>query len=193
MEAKLFSALSASVVKQGDIERMHIVSDKVTITFPQPDGGVFLAVDSFELSPAKARLYVYMLLNKSVNNNLSLCSFMPYDLDMLVDQVKEVTGWNVSNWELLKAAERTINMARAFNAREGFSAADDVLPDRFFEPLQGGPLQGKQLDRAQFLETRAVTYDMLGWDRQTAAPKRWKLYELGLDWVVEDLEKHGLF
>jgi hypothetical protein len=33
---------------------------------------------------------------------------------------------------------------------------------------------------------------MLGWDRQTAAPKRWKLYELGLDWVVQDMEKRGL-
>jgi aldehyde:ferredoxin oxidoreductase len=155
--------------------------------------GILDAVDSFELSPAKARMYVYMMLNKSVNNNLSLCSFMPYNLDMLVEQVRAVTGWNVSNWELLKATERTIDMARAFNAREGFSAADDVLPDRFFEPLQGGPLQGKQLDRSQFFETRALTYDMLGWDRQTAAPKRWKLYELGLDWVVEDLEKRGLF
>ncbi|MFH1122574.1 MAG: ABC transporter ATP-binding protein [Pseudomonadota bacterium] len=32
---------------------MHIVSDRVTVTFPQPDGGVFLAVDSFELQVRK--------------------------------------------------------------------------------------------------------------------------------------------
>ncbi|MFH1487977.1 MAG: ABC transporter ATP-binding protein [Pseudomonadota bacterium] len=32
---------------------MHIVSDRVTVTFPQPDGGVFLAVDSFELQVQK--------------------------------------------------------------------------------------------------------------------------------------------
>lgn len=154
--------------------------------------GILDPVDTFELSPAKARLYVYMTLNNSVNNNLSLCSFMPYNLDMMVDQVKAVTGWNVSNWELLKAAERTLNLARAFNAREGFTAADDILPDRLFEPLQGGTLEGKKLDRHQFFETRDITYDMLGWDQQTGAPKRWKLYELGLDWVVEDLEKHGV-
>jgi aldehyde:ferredoxin oxidoreductase len=133
-----------------------------------------------------------MMLNKSVNNNLSLCSFMPYDLDMMVDQVKAVTGWNVSNWELLKAAERTLNMARAFNAREGFTAADDTLPDRFFDPLQGGTLKGKKLDHGQFFETRDITYDMLGWDRQKASPKRWKLLELGLGWVAEDLQKHGV-
>jgi aldehyde:ferredoxin oxidoreductase len=154
--------------------------------------GILEAVDTFELSPAKARLYVYMMLNKSVNNNLVICSFMPYSLDMMVAQVKAVTGWNVSNWELLKAAERSLNMARAFNAREGFIAADDVLPDRFFQPLAGGTLKGQAIDRSQFFETRQITYDMLGWDRQTAAPKGWKLYELGLDWVVDDLESQGV-
>jgi aldehyde:ferredoxin oxidoreductase len=154
--------------------------------------GILDAVDTFELSPAKARLYVYMMLNKSVSNNLSQCSFMPYDLDMMVDQVKAVTGWNVSNWELLKAAERTLNMARAFNAREGFTATDDILPDRFFDPLKGGTLEGRKLDRGQFFETRDITYDMLGWDRQKASPKRWKLLELGLEWVAEDLQKRGV-
>jgi aldehyde:ferredoxin oxidoreductase len=154
--------------------------------------GILDAVDTFELSPAKARLYIYMMLNKSVNNNLTLCSFMPYSLDMMIDQVRAVTGWNVSNWELIKAAERSLNMARAFNAREGFSAADDVLPDRLFEPLKGGTLEGKRLDRDQFFDTRSITYDMLGWDRQTAAPKRWKLLELGLGWVVENLEQNDV-
>ncbi len=154
--------------------------------------GILDAVDTFELSPAKARLYVYMMLNKSVNNNLTLCSFMPYSLDMMVDQVRATTGWNVSSWELIKAAERSLNMARAFNAREGFSAADDVLPDRFFESLEGGTLEGKRLDPDQFLDTRSITYDMLGWDRQTAAPKRWKLLELGLGWVVENLEQNDV-
>jgi aldehyde:ferredoxin oxidoreductase len=83
-------------------------------------------------------------------------------------------------------------MARIFNARVGLTAEDDTLPDRMFTPLQGGPLKGKVIDRGQFSATRDVVYDMLGWDRQTAAPKRWKLYELGLDWVVQDMEKRGL-
>jgi aldehyde:ferredoxin oxidoreductase len=179
-------------------EHMHNIHDPVYANEESPsfnaarNMGILDAVDTFELSPAKARLFVYMLLNKSVNNSLALCSFMPYSLDMMVEQVKAATGWNVSNWELLKATERALAMGRAFNAREGFTAADDVLPDRFFEPLGGGPLKGKKLERDQFFETRAMAYDMLGWDRQTAAPKRWKLYELGLDWVVEDLEKHGV-
>lgn len=154
--------------------------------------GILDAVDVFELSPAKARMFVYMMLNRSVNMNLDLCYFMPYSLDMMVDQVKAVTGWNVSNWEVLKAAERALAMARVFNACVGLTAEDDTLPDRMFTPLQGGALKGKAIDRGQFSATRDVVYDMLGWDRQTAAPKRWKLYELGLDWVVQDMERRGL-
>jgi aldehyde:ferredoxin oxidoreductase len=73
----------------------------------------------------------------------------------------------------------------------GFTAEDDVLPERFFEPLQGGTLKGKTLDRDEFYATRDIVYDMLGWDRQTASPKRWKLYELGLDWVTDELAQRG--
>jgi aldehyde:ferredoxin oxidoreductase len=107
----------------------------------------------------------------------------------MVEQVKSVTGWNVSNWEILKATERSLAMARAFNTLAGFSAEEDTLPDRFFEPLEGGSLKGAYLSRQEFFETRDIVYDMLGWERQTAAPKRWKLYELGLDWVADKLEQ----
>lgn len=153
--------------------------------------GILEPVDTMELSPNKARLWVYMTLNKSINNSVGICAFMPYSFDHIMDQVKAVTGWNVSSWELMKASERALNMARAFNAREGFTAKEDVLPDRCFEPLERGALKGQAIDREQFSETRDAVYDMLGWDRQSAAPKRWKLYELGLDWVAQDLEKQG--
>jgi aldehyde:ferredoxin oxidoreductase len=131
------------------------------------------------------------MLARSISNSACVCIFMPYSSDQMADHVKAVTGWNITHWELLKATERALNMARAFNAREGFRADADMLPDRFFEPLEGGALEGQSIDRQQFLETRGLAYDMLGWDRQTGWPKRWKLYELGLDWLVEELEKHG--
>lgn len=155
--------------------------------------GILDAVETSELSPNKARVWVYMMLNRSINNNISVCSFMPYSLDHIVAQIKSVTGWDVSSWELMKVSERSINLAQAFNAREGFTSEDDILPDRFFEPIAGdGALKGQTLDRQAFYQTRDFIYDMLGWDRHSAAPRRWKLYELGLDWVVKDLEDRGL-
>ncbi len=155
--------------------------------------GILDPVETSELSPNKARVWVYMMINRSIHNNVSVCSFMPYSLDHIVELVKSVTGWNVSSWELMKVSERSINLAQAFNAREGFSSKDDILPDRFFEPIGGnGALKGQSLDRQQFYATRDLIYDMLGWDRRAAAPKRWKLHELGLDMVVEDLQERGL-
>jgi aldehyde:ferredoxin oxidoreductase len=64
----------------------------------------------------------------------------------------------------------------------GLGRADDRLPDRFFEPLEGGRLQGRALDRAEFERALDLYYDMHGWDRN-GIPTPGKLVELGLGWV----------
>ena len=153
--------------------------------------GILEPVDTLELSPAKARLWVYLTLNKSIHNCVCICSFMPYSLGHIVRLVGAVTGWNLSDLELLKVSERGLSMAKAFNAREGFTADDDNLPGWIFESLERGTLKGQSIDKQKFHDTRNLVYNMLGWDRQLAAPKRWKLFELGLDWVAQDLEKQG--
>ena len=147
--------------------------------------GILDAVDNLVLGPEKARLFTYMMLARSVPNILTICHFMPFHMDNWVQQVRAVTGWNVSNWELIKASERALNMARCFNAREGFTAEQDMLPDRFFQPMEGGTLKGRSLDRKEFTETRDLVYDMLGWDHKTGAPHDWKLHELGLSWIID--------
>jgi aldehyde:ferredoxin oxidoreductase len=40
----------------------------------------------------------------------------------------------------MKISEHIINMARGFNVREGLTAKDDWLPDRFFHPQTSEPL-----------------------------------------------------
>ncbi len=154
--------------------------------------GILEALDNLELSPAKARLFSYAMVMRSLKNCLCSCIFLPFDLSDLTEQVKVVTGWNVSDWELMKVSERALTMARAFNTREGFTAKDDVLPNRFFEPLDSGTLKGRALDREQFYDTRNLVFDMLGWGRESGAPKRWKLIELGLGWLAEDLAQQNL-
>jgi aldehyde:ferredoxin oxidoreductase len=153
--------------------------------------GILEPLESTELSPAKARMWVYMMLSRAVSNNACVCSFMPYNLDHIVALVKAATGWNISSFELMKVSERSISMARAFNAMQGFTTEDDDLPERCYEPLQGGTLKGQAIDRKQFYETRDLIYDMLGWEHRSAAPKRWKLCELGLEWVADRLDKRG--
>jgi aldehyde:ferredoxin oxidoreductase len=151
--------------------------------------GILDSMPERELSPRKARLTAYMMLAKSLGNVLDLCAFLPYDLEQYAQAVRDVTGWDVTVWETIKASERALDLARAFNAREGFTAEDDTLPERFFlEPLKNGPLTGATVDRTDFLETKRVLYGILGWDTETGAPSAGKLYELGLDWVVPQLE-----
>ncbi len=74
-------------------------------------------------------------------------------------------------------------MARIFNLREGFTAQDGTLPDRFFQPLEGGTLKGKKIDREAFSKALETYYETMGWDAETGVPKRAKLSELDLNWL----------
>ena len=54
-------------------------------------------------------------------NCLSICSFPPWRFTEYVDLVQAVTGWDVSMYELVAVAARTLNLARVFNLREGLT------------------------------------------------------------------------
>jgi aldehyde:ferredoxin oxidoreductase len=142
-----------------------------------------------DMGPGKIRLFMHMSYLWSFYNCASVCNFafVPRSittLGELVALVKGITGWETSLWELVKAGERAINMARAFNVREGFSRRDDTLPERFFQPLEGeGPLKGFHIDRKAFQEALDLYYGMMNWDAEKASPTRAKLIELDIDWV----------
>ena len=110
-------------------------------------------------------------------------------VETMVKCVSAVTGWEASLFELMRAAERGTLIARAFNSREGFSANDDRLPQRLFDPKPDGPNAGKQIfQEADFNKAVRLYYEMIDCDPQTGCPGRAKLLELGLEWVVQSLE-----
>jgi aldehyde:ferredoxin oxidoreductase len=82
-----------------------------------------------------------------------------------------------------------VTLARVFNLREGFGRKDDTLPDRLFEPLENGPLQGKAIDRKEFDEALTMYYEAMGWDPKEGVPTRGKLAELNLFWLDEFLKE----
>ena len=87
--------------------------------------------------------------------------------------------------EFQKAGERIYNLERAFNAREGFTREDDILPDRFFdEPLTVGPHKGAVLNREEFQKTLTAYYKERGWDEKTGRPSAAKLKSLGLQNIL---------
>lgn len=93
-----------------------------------------------------------------------------------------VTGRNLSLHDLLKAAERVINMERVINARYGFDRKEDKLPKRLLkEPAADGVGQGQVVDLDKVLDSY---YEAMGWDIVTGLPKPEKLKELNLGWLI---------
>ena len=140
---------------------------------------------------AKAKLMAYSQRAVSAIDTWSVCQFIfnywsVGDFQHLADLVRACTGWNYTVEELMLLGERRINLMKAFNAREGFDAKDDMLPERLFaDPMQDkGPRAGQAVDRKAFLEAREEYYRINGWDPKTGNPTPTKLRELDLGWVL---------
>ncbi len=150
--------------------------------------GLIEPVPQLEVSERKAREFWYLQNLWSMYNSLGMCDFVgvpfgPFKLDKIVEYVNAVTGWDTSLWELMKVGERANTLQRVFNLREGLTAADDTLPDRFFEPLRSGALEGHALPREEFARAVRAYYGMAGWDPETGTPTPAKLAELDVAWA----------
>jgi len=115
-----------------------------------------------------------------VLDSLVLCQYIPYSYEQLADIAAAVTGWDTGVMEQLRVAERILTMARLFNIREGFTATDDRLPHRFFQPKTDGALADKPLDPAKLEKAKSYYYTLMGWDPSTGIPMPERLEELGI-------------
>ncbi|UCE53717.1 MAG: aldehyde ferredoxin oxidoreductase family protein [Desulfobacterales bacterium] len=153
-----------------------------------PELGILEPVPAIELTPEKVRYFALMQLTWNVFNTLGLCIFTAgpgklLKMNQVAQAVEAATGWNVTLWEIMKLAERTVTLKRAVSVLHGITRKDDCLPDRFFQPLEGGLLKGMALEQEVFEKSLDLYYDMRGWDRNTGIPTAGKLVELGLGWV----------
>jgi aldehyde:ferredoxin oxidoreductase len=117
--------------------------------------------------------------------------FKLIDLPGLAAMLKAATG--IAEFGdpeyLTRVGERTWNLERAFNCREGFTRADDRLPERFLrESHAEGPLEGQKFELEPMLDEY---YKVRGWDKTTGRPTRKTLERLGLAEVADELERCG--
>jgi aldehyde:ferredoxin oxidoreductase len=140
----------------------------------------------------KTKLMCYSQRFVSGIDSMSVCQFTfhtwtIYDFREFMDAINAATGWNYSLYEFMLLGERRINMMKAFNAREGFDAKDDMLPERLFEDalVNEGRGSGRKVDRKNFLEMRDEYYRLSGWDEKTGNPTDTKYRELGLGWLCD--------
>ena len=149
--------------------------------------GILDQVPLEDLGPNKVRLLIYCTFTAILDNCLLMCGSVPWSYDQKLEILRAVTGWNSTMWELMKLGERVLNMARVFNIREGITADDDWLPDRFFHPQTAGPLSEVAVNPDELKNARRIYYRMMCWDEETGVPSKGKLEELGIGWVAEYL------
>jgi len=93
------------------------------------------------------------------------------------------TGIEMTPLELWTAAERTNNLERLFNIREGLTRKDDMLVDRYFDeptPLGTPGIRGRTIDREKFKQMIDLFYQYKGCD-ENGMPKPETLQRLGID------------
>lgn len=116
-----------------------------------------------------------------IYNGAGLCQFGMITSNLpLFDYINAVTGWDLTPDEYFTIGERILNLRKAFNMREGVTAADIKLHPRAVgtPPLAAGPLKGVSLNM-DALEKGFCAFT--GWDSVSGGPTKQKLAELGID------------
>lgn len=125
----------------------------------------------------------------AVLDSLVICKFTTPAVFSTFDWESEIyarllttaTGFYFDEKELKKAGERIYNLERVFNIREGFSAKDDTLPNRFKSPIPSGPAKGTVGSAEEMIQEY---YAIRGWDNN-GIPSEKKLADLELGEATE--------
>jgi aldehyde:ferredoxin oxidoreductase len=160
-----------------------------------PEIGLVKPADRLDTSIDKVRIVKVTEDWKTVVDSLTLCQVDSFPAGptpwVIYGIVNSVTGWNIPPAELIEIGERTFNLCRAFNVREGFTRKDDTLPERLSEPLPDGPYKGSRVSNEELQSMLDNYYQIRGWDRETGIPTSEKLRALGLDFAADELRGMG--
>jgi aldehyde:ferredoxin oxidoreductase len=128
---------------------------------------------------------------------LAICRFPHISLDFEVEwytkYLQAATGREMPFNALIFAADKTLNLIRAFWIREygkSWKREMEIPPMKWFkEPLTTGPMKGAMLDLVKFDNMLKTYYAKRGWDER-GIPKKSTLQKLGLPDVAKQLEKY---
>ncbi|MEM3579161.1 MAG: aldehyde ferredoxin oxidoreductase family protein [Candidatus Bathyarchaeia archaeon] len=114
------------------------------------------------------------VVNSTVN-----CLFTTFALGAkdYAELLSAVTGWNLTEAEILKIGERIYNLERVIINKFGFDGKDDTLPKRLLkEPMPEGPAKGQVIELEKMKEEY---YKLRGW--VNGVPTKEKLAELEIE------------
>ena len=143
----------------------------------------------------KAPVVVYLQHIRPLFDTLSICRLFWGELDVMpeeyIESLNHVTGWGVTLDDLMKISERIWNLNRAhYIQRNGGPGRKFDFPAarHYEEPIPSGDAKGKKMTVEQINQLLDEYYAARGWDKD-GNPTAELLKDLGLDNVIEDLEK----
>lgn len=96
--------------------------------------------------------------------------------DIIARAFTALTGLPLTPQEAIQAGERSWNIMKLYNLREGEKPEDSKFPRRFYQE----PVAGKVLDEASVDQVLKAYYQARGWD-ENGKPGAAKLRELGIE------------
>jgi len=136
-------------------------------------------MDPFTIA-GKAEMVIGLQHYNAAKFSTILCDFWALSLETAAELLTLTTGKQYTAQDLEVIGERIVNLARLFNAREGFAAKDDKLPRRIYnEALKTGATAGKRLPEVEFNRMLREYYQLRGWDN-TGKPIADKINQLGI-------------
>lgn len=145
----------------------------------------------------KGKVVKFYEERSALSDSLNVCKNTVVNMEILpfsqaAELLTATTGIDFTENTVQRAAERIVNLERAYIVREGIRRKDDTLPERFLKeplPKECGPSAGSVVELEPMLNEY---YQAHGWDTETGIPTEEKLNELGLMWVVKDLRSRGI-
>ena len=134
------------------------------------------AIDPYTLAGKAGHTKIFQDRFAAVDS-LVVCKFAFFGAgeDEYANILSAVTGVDYTSEDFMRVGERIWNVERLYNIREGFSKDDDTLPERFFVD----EVNGRVIDREEFLKTLDEYYRMRGWD-ENGVPVERTLKRLGI-------------
>lgn len=138
-----------------------------------PNEEVFAASIPPYTSEGKGEMVYGLAEYNAVKFSLCVCDFWAtLNYDIMADLMTEVTGKEWTADDMAAVGRRVINIARAFNQREGFNRKDDTVPKRIVkEALKSGPAAGQVIPEEAFNDMLDQYYSVMCWDKNGMMPQ----------------------
>jgi len=137
-----------------------------------PNEEVFAASIPPYTAEGKGEMVYNLAVFNAVKFSLCICDFWAtLSYERMAELMTLVTGKEWTEQDMKDVGERVINIARAFNQREGFNRKDDTMPKRLAnEALQHGAAAGQKIPQEAFEDMLDQYYAVLGWDKNGMIP-----------------------